>query len=156
MSRGHVRPAQQQPECRPRGDLTPLPEQRYVCRCGEELRLVRASAEINDWAHETLSGQRYRDDRSALLREDPARWWAQLRQRMAAGDMRAAQLYSTLTAAEDLGWGPGWHYHRPEKTLTGPPEQPPPVCCGRPMWASPDGWACRVTLRVFPYTPTTG
>ncbi|MDG4795418.1 hypothetical protein [Micromonospora sp. WMMD1082] len=156
MSKRRVRPAQQQPECQPRGDLRPLPEQRYVCRCGEELRLVRAGPRINDWAHVTLSGQRYRDDRPALLREDPARWWAQLRQRMAAGDMRAAQLYSTLTAAEILGGSPGRHYHHPEKTLTPPLEQPPPFCCEQPMWASPDGWACRVTRRVFPYTPTTG
>jgi hypothetical protein len=116
--------------------------------------VARVSPGINDWAYETLSGQRCRDDRPQLLREDPARWWAQLRSRMAAGDMRAAQLYSTLTAAEDLGFSPGRHYHYPVRTLTGPPDGPPPFCCGSPMWASPDGWACRVSHRVFPYTPT--
>lgn len=151
MSRARTRPSQPRPACRPEGDLTAWPEQRYACRCGEELRMARTSLAINDWAYETLSGQRYRDDRPPLLRDDPARWWKELRRRMAAGDMRAAQIYSTVTAAEDLGFSPWRHYHHPVTTLTATPDRQPPYCCGSPMWASPDGWACRVTRRLFPY-----
>lgn len=139
--------------CRPDGDLTALPPQRYACRCGEELRPVRTSPGINDWAYETLSGQRRRDDRPPLLREDPARWWGELRRLTAAGDMRAARIYTTVTAVEDLGFNLWWHYHHPGRPLTALPQRRPPFCCGSPMWASPDGWACRVTHRLFPYTP---
>lgn len=152
MSRGRYR-SSPQPACCPDGDLTDWPEQRYACHCGEELRMVRSGPGINDWTHETLSGQRYRDDRPPMLREDPARWWGDLRRRVAAGDKQAAQEYSTLTAAGDLGASPGQHYHRPETQLTAPPDRRPPFCCGSPMWASPDGWACRVTHRLFPYAP---
>jgi len=155
MSRSRSRWSTPPPTCHPEGDLTAWPEQRYACACGEELRMVRTSPQINDWTEETLSGQRYRDDRPPLLRDDPARWWAELRRRMAAGDMRAAQLYSTVTAAEDLGFSPWLHYHHPVTTLSAPPERRPPFCCGSPMWASPDGWACRVTHRLFPYTSAT-
>ncbi|WFE59565.1 hypothetical protein [Micromonospora sp. WMMD712] len=142
-----------QPACHPDGDLTAWPEQRYACDCGEELRAARMGPRINDWIYETLSGQRYRDDRPQLLRDDPARWWRELRRRMADGDMRATQLYSTVTAAENLGLTPWWHYHHPVTTLTASPARRPPFCCGSPMWVSPDGWACRVTGRLFPYLP---
>ncbi|MBX7269571.1 hypothetical protein KIF24_28555 [Micromonospora sp. Llam7] len=155
MSRGRSRWSTPQPTCNPEGDLTAWPEQRYACDCGEELRLVRMSQGINDWAHETLSGQRHRDDRPSLLREDPARWWDELRRRMAAGDMRAAQIYSSVSAAEDLGWNLWRHYHHPATTLTDRPDRQPPYCCESPMWASPDGWACRVTHRLFRYTSAT-
>ncbi|MEU9505337.1 hypothetical protein AB0D32_03510 [Micromonospora sp. NPDC048170] len=91
MSRARTR-SLPRPACRPEGDLTAWREQRYACRCGEELRKVRMGLALNDWAHETLSGQRYRDDRPPLLRDDPARWWDELRRRMAGGDMRGPDL----------------------------------------------------------------
>lgn len=138
------------PPCEPTGDMSPLPEQRYECKCGEDLRLVRMSPGVNDWSHETLTGERVRDDRPQLMRDDPEAFWNGLRERMAAGDMWAAQIYSSLTARLALGGNPGYHYHYPDRTLTEPVGEPP-YCCKMPMWASPDGWACRVSGQLFPY-----
>jgi hypothetical protein len=117
------------------------------------MRCARASATVNDWAYETLDGQRCRDDRPPAMRADPAAWWADLRRRMAAGDMRAAQLYSTLTAREALGFSTWIHVHYPRTRITASTDRACPYCCGSPMWASPDGWACRITRRLFAYAP---
>jgi hypothetical protein len=108
--------------------------------------LVRTAPTVNDWAEVSLDGIRYVDRAPALLRTDPARWWAEL----AARDIGT---YSTLKAAVDLGHYSWFHHHRAVRWQEGPEiDRTPPHCHGSPMWASPDGWQCRVMRRLFAYT----
>jgi len=141
--------------CTPIGDMLAWPEEHYRCvgdDCDAIIRHVRAALNVNDWADETLSGERVRDDRPKLLRDDPKRWWDELAAAMLAGDDRAGNAYSVLSGLGDYsGMRTMSHYHRAGERIAPRPDREPPFCCSSPMWASPDGWACRKSGRVFPY-----
>lgn len=131
--------------CNPTGPLTSPVIPLGLCRCGAVLTHVRTAPTVNDWADATLDGERHQDRAPALLREDPARFWAELAERDIA-------TYSTLSAAVKLGHWSWFHIHRQERQLpTTEPRVDPPFCHGQPMWASPDGWQCRVMRRLFAY-----
>lgn len=131
--------------CVPSGDLAPWPERFGLCSCGVIVHLVRAAPTVNDWAEESLDGERAVDHAPALLREDPAAWWELL----AARDIAR---YSTLRAAVTLGHWSWWHVHRAQTWAAWCAERVPPYCCRAPMWASPDGWQCRSSGLLFRYT----
>ncbi|MEU4568636.1 hypothetical protein [Micromonospora sp. NPDC023956] len=95
-----------------------------------------------EWAMVDPDGNAYRDDTPAELKADPKGWW----DRLAAADPGA---YSNLLARVQLGHWSWYHAHRAEPTE--PYAGPVPFCCDSPMWASPRGWACRVTGDLFPY-----
>lgn len=135
--------------CAPIGSLIQPPDSDHYCRCGERLVASRCP-DRNDWRHLTADGEAVRDDRPPALSADPDKWWDDL----ARNDIHA---YSSLRAATDLGQLAWFHHHLPDSAATGrlaPDRQPVevPFCCNQPMWASPDGWACRVSGDLFRYT----
>lgn len=117
---------------------------------------MRAGANLNDWIEVDSKGRhRVIDGAPEGYYEDPAKWWNDLREAMAAGVPGAAEFYSTFKARLDLGGLEPWvHIHLIGERVGPRPDRDPPFCCGSPMWASPDGWACRVNGRVFPYGPS--
>lgn len=128
--------------CAPSGPMAaPLWAMRPAqCRCGVAVYPVRMAPGVNDWAWATASGERVRDDRPAALCADPKQWWADL----AENNIGA---YSGLSAAIALGHWAWFHNHGPDKPM--PHDGPAvrfdvPWCHDSPMWASPDGWVCRV------------
>lgn len=131
--------------CVPVGELAPPSEQAHTCRCGERV-YPRREASRNEWEYATAAGERVRDDRPAALVADPAAWWA----RLAQVDINT---YSGLKARVDLGYWSWFHPHDANSSTPLAPEDAArvPWCCGSPMWASPDGWACRVNRQLFPY-----
>ena len=84
-----------------------------------------------------VTGLAHVDQAPQALRDDPAKWWADL----AEHDIRS---YSVLKAAVDLGYWSWYHIHRTEAGTAPAHTGTTPFCCGSPMWAAPDGWVCRV------------
>lgn len=130
--------------CSPVGPLGAPIFGEWECRCGERLRLARMSPGVNDWRHVDRQGMSHRDETPDGLKTDPVGWW----QRLADTDLNA---YSVLKASMGLGGTPFIHYHAPARPVGVHERKPPPYCCGSPMWASPDGWQCRVNGTLFPY-----
>lgn len=130
------------------------PEERYRCgdrTCSATVHHVRAGSHLNDWIAVDEHGSHTRDDRPALLREDPKAWWDGLASAMLAGDDRAGNTYSIMSSLGDW-YGRRWvHIHRAGERVDPRPDREPPWCCSSPMWASPDGWACRKSGQVFAY-----
>lgn len=98
------------------------------------------------------------DTRPFDYKSDPQGFWDGLAKRMADGDMRAAQIYSTLKAAEGLNALLWWHVHRAGHPTEIPVvfhsfdlRQMPPYCCNYPMWSRPSGWHCRINKTSFDY-----
>lgn len=129
--------------CVPTGPLTSFHDLPSVCRCGALLRTVRMAPTVNDWHEVDDQGRVHIDEAPEGLREDPKRWWAELFE-------RSPQAYSTLKAAVAFGHHSWFHIHRADRHALGPTPLPP-FCHGSPMWASPDGWQCRVMRRLFAY-----
>lgn len=153
-TRTRLTPAPPAP-CAPVGDLTPWPTESYRCAddaCTSILRHVRAGRHLNDWIAVDENGEHERYDGPALLRSDPKAWWDTLTAAMLAGDDRAGNLYALMATGGDFT-GRRWeHIHRCGDRVEARPDREPPYCCTSPMWASPDGWACRVSGQVFPTT----
>jgi hypothetical protein len=143
------------PVCAPDGDMTPWPTERYRCTdnaCTAILRHARAGRTLNDWTDVDENGEHTRYDGPPLLRIDPKAWWDKLTADMLAGDDRAGNLYALMTMGGDFT-GRRWvHIHRCGERIDPRPDRDGPTCCKQPMWASPDGWACRVSGQVFPAT----
>lgn len=139
--------------CRPTGDMTPWPVEYYRCAdttCPSVIHHTRAGTHLNDWIDVDDNGSHIRDDRPALLRDDPKAWWDKLAADMLAGDDRAGNLYAIMSMGGDIS-GRRWiHIHRAGDRINPRPDRDGPTCCQQPMWASPDGWACRVSRQVFP------
>lgn len=136
------------PPCTPTGDLTPWPQETYRCAdetCKAVLHHVRAGALVNDWIVVDEAGSNTRDDRPALLRDDPKAWWDRLAKAMLAGDALAGNLYSLMSTQNDWA-GRRWiHIHRCGDRVNPRPERDVPTCCTQPMRAAPDGWTCRIS-----------
>jgi hypothetical protein len=111
--------------------------------CGEILT-IRRNTLINDWEYVGADGFTTAYTGPPEYREDPAGFW----ERLAATNMGA---YSALTAREKLGMLGWWHTHTPGRAVGDPVVAVVPETCGQPMWASPDGWVCRVHKELFPY-----
>lgn len=126
--------------------LRPPPKQIHHCRCGKRVYSRRAEGQ-NDWVYATASGETIRDDRPIGLVTDPAGWW----EKLASEDINT---YSSLSAATALGYWSWLHIHDSNSSvpLSDRAAAKLPWCCNSPMWSSPDGWVCRITKRIFPYS----
>jgi hypothetical protein len=130
--------------CRPAGPLTRPGVHVYGCRtCGCRLTAV-PTARRDDWSYADDTGSTVLDETPQGLRDDPAKWWADLAE-------RDIGIYSTHKAAVDLMWFSWWHSHQPGEILERAEIGPVPETCGQPMWSGPDGWVCRVHRTVFAY-----
>lgn len=131
-------------KCHPAGPLTRPGRHVYGCRvCGRRLTAV-PNATRDDWLYADDTGATVEDLTPQALRDDPAKWWADL----AKLDIGA---YSAHKAAVDLACFSWWHLHQPGPILEPGDIGPVPETCRQPMWSGPDGWVCRVHRTVFPY-----
>jgi hypothetical protein len=111
-------------------------------RCGRPLVGGGVCGAKLTWEYVDEFGSTVYDQTPPGLLADPKKWWADLAERDIA-------TYSAHRAAVDLMCFSWWHVHQPA-----PVDHdygPVPSTCGQPMWAGPDGWACRVHGEVFPY-----
>lgn len=143
--------------------LAGAPSCRYWCVCGVELWPVRMGPTVNDWAYQDAQGQRrawrgpasHPDDPYGYLEHVRSLFYDERTRKCLTGPRAdwAACEYSSLSAMLSLG-GSLWHHHRVDTNRTERLSDDPwkcPECCGSPMWASPDGWACRVQGTLFAY-----
>lgn len=149
--------------CVPVGTLEPWTFGPRLCRCGEKVWPVRCSPGINDWSYADATGAvlQTRNAVAGLANVPQDRsldaWLVELRAQV-KDDPKAAGVYSQLTASLALGQYSTYHLHSATGEFVGEdrPTRACPECHGSPMWASPDGWQCRVTKRMFDYTEGGG
>lgn len=138
------------PTCRPAGPTQALPVSASRCTCGAELTPVPSATLADDWDYVDAQGRTSVPIGPPGYEGDP---WGYLTWLVTSSAWPgSAQAYSSLACALGVGFAHWTHHHRPVRTRGAEGEPAPlPFCCARPMRATPLGWSCRESGRMFPY-----